>query len=336
MPDPHDFPRWLLPYQPQLPLPELIVRANEIFHDCEASHYDRRHPEATGEWANRWRDMIAEALRQNPGRQWRILDFGCGTGFASSQLLKYLPAASVMSLTCYDLSPRMLECCRAKIANLFPDALFCNRLEGLAEGGPFNLLATNALLHHLPSPARTMSELLPSLARDAVWLAGVEPSVRFYKNDECARHHEQYRRLQRRSALRSSIRFLKPSYWSKKIPKLLHLVPCPRKATARLAVKQGLFKRQPPAELIDRLVDYHVAHSTKEAEAGRGFDIQDLQAMLADYWAPAWFKSFAFMGKLPENELPRRWRSSCAELAARFPLDGAFFTAIWRRADHRR
>ena len=46
-------------------------------------------------------------------------------------------------------------------------------------------------------------------------------------------------------------------------------------------IKQGLFGRRPTPHVIDRLVDFHVAHSAAEAAAGRGFDIDLLQAETA-------------------------------------------------------
>src|SRR5205823_5403176 len=119
--------------------------------------------------------------------------FGCGTGFEARQLLQNIPVSDIAALTCYDPCPEMLEKCRAKITPLFPDTMFCSSLEeALTPNAPYTLLVTNSVLHHLPDVTLTISNLLPLLDPDAMWLAGHEPSLRFYKNIECVKNLEAY------------------------------------------------------------------------------------------------------------------------------------------------
>jgi SAM-dependent methyltransferase len=327
----NEIPLGLEKYQPQRPLAELIERVNQIFHNCEARDYDRRHGEMNGEWADLWRELIDVADLHQPKQAWHILDFGCGTGFASLQLVQRLPPASIASLTCYDLSQAMLAQCRAKVAAVYPAARFCYDFRALDAFGPFNLLATNALLHHLPDPGRTLNEVSQHLTSDAVWLAGKEPSARFFRNPACVRHLEQYRHARKTAWQKSARRYLLPSYWRKKFADLFR--PSPKKQTARLAHAEGLFKCRPSDQVVDRLVDYHVLHSTSDAAVGRGrgLDIDALQTQLAPDWTAAWVKSFSFLGNELESELPPTWRQACADLAVRYPADGAYFAAIWRR-----
>ncbi|NJK52295.1 MAG: class I SAM-dependent methyltransferase [Leptolyngbyaceae cyanobacterium SU_3_3] len=78
--------------------------------------------------------MIDRAVKTTQIKEWRILDFGCGTGFEAEQLIRYLPQGSIAQLTCYDLSPEMLARCRARITPLFSDALFVSDLSNQLDG----------------------------------------------------------------------------------------------------------------------------------------------------------------------------------------------------------
>lgn len=145
----------LAPYGPQLPLDQLVEQVNKLYHTAEARDYDEKHTEIREQLPSLWREMIRVAEDQCQHREYRILDFGCGTGFAAEQLLEVLPRECVSALACYDPCSAMLRCCRTKLAPRFPDAVFCDDLKQLPfTSSPFNLLATNSLLHHLPDPLR--------------------------------------------------------------------------------------------------------------------------------------------------------------------------------------
>ncbi len=320
----------LRPYGPSLAMPQLVEEVNRVFHEIEAPHYDRRHLELREEWPSHWREML-HTLGPAPPQGWRVLDFGCGTGFASQQVLDRLGRESVGALTCYDLSPEMVRCCRQKIGSWFPDARFTARWEEIVGGAPYNLLATNALLHHLPDPLGTIRDLLPLLSADAVWTAGHEPSCRFYQNPTCFAHLERYKADQKRGRpWRLLRRSANVSSWFRRLRRRTS----PKAQTAREVTRRGLFQHEPPAQLIDRLVDLHVAHSPGEAQAGRGFDFHELARSLRGEWRLAWVKTCAYMGTLFEGGLPEKWQAACRQLAGEFPDDGATFCTVWRR-EHR-
>src|SRR4051812_17079365 len=101
-------------FGPQLPLDELVIELNALYHAYESREYDSRHPEITRQLPAIWREMAAEVQDRQPPTGWHILDFGCGTGFEAEQLLRNFPTGSIASLTCYDLSPDMLARCRER------------------------------------------------------------------------------------------------------------------------------------------------------------------------------------------------------------------------------
>jgi SAM-dependent methyltransferase len=307
-------------FEPQLPLQVLVEELNKIYHATEARGYDRMHPEIHASLPARWTEMLSRL----PHREtWKVLDFGCGTGFEASQTLLALNG-NVERLTCYDLSPEMLARCRRRIGSS-PNVSFLSEFSEIAASGPYDLLLTNSLLHHLPNVESTIAALIPCLSSDAYWLAGHEPSARFYRNDKCCGTLKQYSRQRR------WLKYLEPRAYIGTLRKLARLDPDPLKATTRAAFKQGLFKKMPTEILVSRLVDFHVAHSEDEANDGRGFDYEDLRALWKGKWSLELVKTYSFLGFVKEASASRRWQRKARQLATEFPNDGANFCCVWKR-----
>lgn len=309
-------------FDPQLPVDQLVIEMNRIFHSFEADIYDTKHPEIAEQLPSIWKEMSEKVTEYFGSKVLRILDFGCGTGFEAQQLLQNIPVNRIAALTCYDPSPEMLEKCRMKIAPLYPDALYCSSLEDVLNSNRSDtILLTNSVLHHLPNVTATIWKLLPLLDSNAMWLAGHEPSLRFYNNTECVANLEAYLRGRRRS----------PGNFSRLLKRVTRRNRNLYTKIAKEVVHMGLFKRQPSPIVIDRIVDFHVAHSTEEIGIGRGFDFSILQRDFQDFWKLIWLKTYGFMGPFYEGELKGDWAASCQDLARRFPHDGANFCTIWQR-----
>lgn len=314
------------PYGPRKPLAELVLEVNNLHHAFESEDYDRQHPEVFVQLRPLWREMIHQAITHGGRGPLRILDFGCGTGFEAEQLVRHLPRERIAELICYDTSPEMLARCRAKIAPILPQARFCCALPDAAPtGARYSLLATNSVLHHLPDPLATVAALMPLLAPDAVWLAGHEPSRRFYQNSECAAQYAELRREQRWR------RFLSPGPYVRRLKQAAGLASAPSRQAAARAFACGLFERKPPASVIRRLVDVHSGASPQG-----GFDPAAMERALADAWQLVWTQSYSFMGTVYEGRLRGKWRRVSEELKRKHPADGANFCAVWRRAQARR
>jgi SAM-dependent methyltransferase len=311
----------LAPYEPRLPIDRLVVEVNKIYHAFEARDYDNRHPEIYKQLPRRWQAMVQHAMALRSPSAWRVMDFGCGSGFAAEQLLKHLPRNSVEQLVCYDPAPEMLELCRLKIRPLYPQAIFCSDLDALpADVAPSNLLATNSLLHHLPDPMPTINGLLPRLTDDALWLSGHEPSNRFFRNAECMRAYERFCRehgWRLYFSVKAFLGIVKQAVTFRRI--------------AKETVRRGLFGKVPPPQHIDRLVDFYVAHTSEEARSGRGFNVDMMQKEIEETWRLTWVESYSFMGPIYEQRLTKRWLQVSRELQRKYPRDGANFCAVWSR-----
>jgi SAM-dependent methyltransferase len=317
----------LAPYGPTLPVDRLVEELNKIYHAFEANTYDTRHPEVHQQLPPVWAEMIALARQWQPRGMFRVLDFGCGTGFEALQLLKNLASHSIESLTCYDPSGEMLERCRQALASAAVPLRFARTMEQLFNlAGSYNLIVTNSLLHHLPSPAAVLRGIHPLMEVEATWLAGHEPSTRFFRNAEC---YAAFREYEQRVFAR---KLFSPRVLLRHARQMIGMDTSPAASTALTAHRNGLFQRRPARGVIGRVVDYHVPHSPGEARAGRGFDFHQLEVEFETFWRLEWAKSYAFLGPYIETALPPEWRARTQSLANRYPLDGANFCTIWRNA----
>jgi ubiquinone/menaquinone biosynthesis C-methylase UbiE len=310
-------------YEPRLALGPLVEEVNKLYHAREADSYDARHIEILERLPVHWKQMIEIAVRNGPPSPWRILDFGCGTGFASEQLLANLPTDRIAELVCYDPSPEMLERCRSKLTSRFGRIRFVADFQEVLESAEeFQVLASNSVLHHLPDPFAVARQLERRLTSGSIWLAGHEPSCRFYQNPECMKLYRTYLKSEKRW------QFFRPRKWLNRLTALLGKRPSPAKQAAHDAFRQGLFATLPSPRIISRLVDYHVPHGQQDLDQGFCMDL--MLDNLQPRWQMLWQKTYAFMGREFEDRLPANWRRRCQALAESYPLDGANFCSVWK------
>lgn len=312
-------------YSPQLPLPELIVEINRLYHAFEANEYKQSHPEIYDQLPLLWRQMLVQVQSLSYKEPLHVLDFGCGTGFEADQLLKVVPLEMIGSLVCYDPSVEMLNHCRDKISSRFLDAVFCECFKDIPCKNKFTLLLTNSLLHHLPNPLITLMEIQQIISDNCFWCSGHEPSRKFYQNSDCIKLLSKYKRVRRMRQL------LQPTDVYRYIRNRFGLTDNIKNKTAKESYKRGIFAIQPSEKIIAELVDYHVPHSSQEVANGRGFSVEEISANLKDRWELKWQKSYSFMGPFYEKKLPPRWKKKVAKLAEKYPNDGANFCTIWQR-----
>ncbi len=315
----------LKPYRPSLPLGELVERVNLIYHRFEAPDYDRRHPELTRQLPPIWQEMVNLASGLLPETGLRVLDFGCGTGFEADLLLQFLPQSSIEVLTCFDPSPEMLDASKERLSKATCPTQFVSvpPWQNGHSVEPYDLLVSNSVLHHLSEPLAHVEALTTVLTPRAVWIAGHEPSRRYFQNRECMKAYAMYMRSYRWR------KYLKFANYAAAAGRMRGSDPLV--STAREATAEGIFSRLPATWLVGRLIDFHVAHTPEEAATGRGFEVRELQSALSAGWSLEYLRTYSFMGPIYEGRLPERWRRIAKDLKDRYPLDGANFCSIWRR-----
>jgi ubiquinone/menaquinone biosynthesis C-methylase UbiE len=130
--------------------------------DATRRWFDRRASGYEGGWTSRWRDPVQRdalaALDLGPGD--RLLDVGCGSGWASRTA-----AASAGSVVGIDLSPGMIRQAGALAVGIgnVRFALADSERLPFADGDFTAVLCSNSF-HHYPDPDRAVGEMKRVLA----------------------------------------------------------------------------------------------------------------------------------------------------------------------------
>ena len=162
---------------------QLILRANELYHDLENASYDERQQGWFAAEEALWRRLANEHLLGISPL--RVLDFGCGTGLVSRTIGPLLRAGD--ELTCCDLSRGILEVCQKNLESL-PIPCRTNFLH--ASGGripvadsSLDAIVVNAVLHHLFDLAAFASDCARALRPSGLLIVAHEPSGDVERSD---------------------------------------------------------------------------------------------------------------------------------------------------------
>ncbi|MGD0228371.1 MAG: class I SAM-dependent methyltransferase [Terriglobia bacterium] len=281
--------------------------------------------------------FLNRVLRLTTAPLLRVLDLGCGTGFASSTVLQR-GAGRIGELVCADISPHMLAVCRSKLGSTPGVRFHLGGVESLGgEFGEFDLIITCSVLHHIsdvPSFLRGLVQLMPS---GGFYMMLHEPSARFYRNQACYEFYTRYRNSERS---RRVLQILNPNAYVGKVRRLL---AGKRRFNIEAETIRLLLQRQvihSPLSLreVRQLVDIHVPpiHDGSFILGREGFDLGDLRSTYLSGLSLVEDCSYGFLGTVYEGSAPWHWRRRARRLSLRYPSDGAQFGALWRRpADSR-
>lgn len=166
-----------------------IVRAHGLVHvgaPGQASSFDQK---AAG-WDQDFRVERARSVAQHIARQvpppWgRVVDFGCGTGLLG---WNFLEAAE--SVTFADPSAGMLDQVARKLASGTPNGRILDLGQGsLGSSGPYNLVVSLQVLHHIDDVAAQIAALAGVLAPGGhLCLADLDAEDGSFHTDEVVPH----------------------------------------------------------------------------------------------------------------------------------------------------
>jgi SAM-dependent methyltransferase len=311
-----------------LPPDELVRQLNLIYHEVQASVFDRIHSEIWIEEAPVFRELVTSAGKQLPPADLSVLDFGCGTGFAAYQTLSVLGTHRVSHLCCCDQSAAMLEQCKKRILPLFPRAEFSLLAEQLlddpSKAGRYDLVITNAVLHHILDWQSLLRKLLALLRPGGFYLMGQEPSSRFTNNREIQEAVSSFRREWRWR------KYFVISRWVSAIRRRLPPNSEAPWMTSVIAKKRGLIKRRLSRDHIQAIVDFHVPNPVRED--CMGFDLESMKIALSPGLSFVAAKAYGFFFPLAGKDVSVKWRRKEESLAEKYPMDGANFSALWCKA----
>jgi 2-polyprenyl-3-methyl-5-hydroxy-6-metoxy-1,4-benzoquinol methylase len=301
-----------------IPVQEFISITSNIYHKYESSSYDAKHLSiqlAVPSWK-----MVVKELNDRflNVRTANVLDFGCGTGFATEQLLNSTFKEKCNHLTCYDLSPDMVKECQTKLGTEINISFLSNQ-EGLQllidEKGKFDLIMCNAVMHHILEIEEIFTILLSLLSPNGIILIGHDPNNRFYQN-RLLTFFTNFFRVHKRI--------------NKGIKRKLKLEekPLPGKDLSLLTYKEllrlKLINESFDIKMIPKLIDIHVPISsfTNQPWGEMGFSSKFFEQASSDKLQL--FKQFSYNHIKDEHAYQSKfWRFVSILLAKIYPKDGS-------------
>lgn len=170
-----------------------IKRLNKYFHDEEAKYFARRHAERIGRESRLYKDLFD---RLSTGRiiagPARILDIGTGKGLVPNAV----PAGH--RIVCADISYDMLKNARADMdrdGSRLINYVVCDAEKLPFRAGTFDIVTSNAAMHHFPSITDFSNEAKRVLAAGGALIVGFEPNRRFWTNRLVSLPYRLMRRL---------------------------------------------------------------------------------------------------------------------------------------------
>ncbi len=307
------------PYGPRVPVEELVVQLNIIFHKYEAAAYDDRHPEIFSELPEIWAGMYRAGSEYLTKTELRVLDYGCGTGFAAAQFISLAGPARIGELVCYDPSEEMLERCKRRFSESKISA--ATRYLPAAPAEAFDVVLTNSLLHHLPSIADFLEQMKILLAPEGVWFQGHEPNRHYYNSPSSREMFALCRSEARRQKLMS------PFWYFNKIAVCLGWQTTPESFTSLEAVGNNLLERRPPPAVIAQLVDVGVPTPGSGNITTLAFEPADVEKVDPSL-SVVWSKSYNFKGRYHQHQFSDSLEQRIRAFAAEHPESGASISSI--------
>lgn len=157
-----------------------VLHANQLFYTAQASEYDKKNYVQSQSIQRYYQRLFEEHIFLGSPvsklAKWRVLDVGCGTGF-----LEKILVGKVDSIFSMDATFAMVMLARQNLQNeqivwLQADAL---RLPYKPES--FDLVCSNALLHHMYDFEGVLSEMVSLLAPGGKLFLGYEPNAIPYR-----------------------------------------------------------------------------------------------------------------------------------------------------------
>jgi len=314
-----------------LPAEEFCKVVSDYYHEIESVYYDQVHQEIfENETVVAWRAALQAAKPFLPNRL-RVLDIGCGTGFAAQTVLQTLGSDRVDQMVCIDPSQHMLTICERKLA-LHPCAkrfLHANIAQLLEQNSGFDLIVSNSVLHHVFALGVFLRDLDRALAPGGIYICGHEPSERHYKITEIKKWNRRFNWYMRlRGALKVK-RTLKRALSGMGI--IARATNLSEKVNESL-LAEGHATTPLAANAIQKMVDIHVPQSYGEYLWGQpGFSPETLLIQYLRCYTTIFNATYHHL-KAPFHLLGCYWRHVNNRLKRDYPDGGADIIMAFRKS----
>ncbi len=160
-----------------------LIKYNKSIHDNIARKYDEHHTEIYNKFEQkRIHSVLSEAvsLTESGSKNKLFLDFGCGTGNLTKQLLSFGE-----KIVCADISEASLDILTSKFNNAPLIKTFVLNGKDISEhkDGTFDFIATYSVLHHLPDYTSIIGEFMRVLKPGGVVYIDHEVSPNYWTLD---------------------------------------------------------------------------------------------------------------------------------------------------------
>lgn len=314
---------YLSGFQIELPVEAFVSVTSNIYHGFEARNYDERH--FSIEYSKKYWTKVTDYIsKQFAGRQVAVLDFGCGTGFATERLIESKLNPNISRISCYDLSEAMVAICKEKFDGDDRLSFFADepgRQQLLATRQKFDIIVCNALMHHILEPEAVFKMIDEMLNSDGIFVMGHEPNKNFYRNavlQSVSKVFRIYKRVYKRLFLRN-----KKSGPSADIAVLTH----------QELLRQGIVPADFPAKIIPKFVDIHVPLSNyaEQPWGEQGFDLNYVNQFLHNHFKLITQITYSH---IKDQEAYRSviWRNLAGLLSGFYPKDGADSIFVFKKS----
>lgn len=314
---------YLSGFNVRLSVGEFTSVTSNIYHSYEARNYDERH--FSIEYSKKYWSKVTRYLSKyfENKQQVSVLDFGCGTGFATERLLLSGLNSQINRLSCYDLSEDMVAVCRQKFG-ADPRLSFFSNDDGretmLATKQKYDIIVCNALMHHILEPEFVFALINELLEPGGIFVMGHEPNKRFYNNSilqSASKIFRVYKKINRRL-------FGKKRKTTEDIAVL----------TQKELVQKGMVPVDFPVTIIPKFVDIHVPLSNYAVQpwGENGFDLAYVNHYLAS--------NFGLIAQITYSHIKDQeayksfvWRNIAGLLAKVYPKDGADAIFVFKKKE---
>jgi 2-polyprenyl-3-methyl-5-hydroxy-6-metoxy-1,4-benzoquinol methylase len=297
---------------------DFVETVSNIYHKHESQQYDDSHFSielAIPYWKKTLLDL---EVQLNGKKDLQVLDFGCGTGFATEQILNSNFKKACSQLVCYDLSPDMIDVCKEKFKSV-PNISYLSNREGFEnlknKSGKFDVIVCNSLIHHILDHQLLFDVFEESLTENGILIIGHEPNTNFYNNIVLKRISQSYRVYKKLLNKTKSIFGVKKKYTKENDKHAL---------TYNELLEKGYISKSFPDYLIQKFVDIHVPMSTLKIQpwGELGFNAAFFSAISSN--------KFQVIQQLSYNHIKDEqayksffWKSISKLMQKRYPNDGA-------------
>ncbi len=298
---------------------EFVQGVIEIFH--EVSDYSEATMHFRFRQGRAYRDFLTLLARAGPPAHSRVLAIGCGpgfggrgSGFASSVVQELYAGAHGFQVERMEVTPQLLDSCGkvVKPVRRFP------------------LVVTHSLLHYL-FDLKPFCRLLHTLIEPGGrYVMANEPNARFWDNTECVKTLHQKEAADRRR--KRAARFLDPRRYGGKLLRVLGAsTPSDPFAVMNRRLRERFHLRgELTRSEIMHINEPHLPDPDSPALrlGSNGLDWECLEGIFPPLRLEV-VRTSGYLGRENLDRIEGQWGEADRDMAGRYPLDGASFTALW-------